>query len=53
MAGAAIAWLLYMIMRWLVRHPAPKAEEGPDDVAAAMAALAALAEGLGQPEDEL
>src|SRR5665647_457360 len=31
LAGAAIAWLLYMIMRWFVRHPAPKAEEGPDD----------------------
>ena len=31
LAGAAIAWLLYMIMRWLVRHPAPTEEEGPDD----------------------
>src|SRR5674476_1258962 len=30
-AGVGIGWLLYMIMRWFVRHPAPKAEEGPDD----------------------
>ena len=64
LAGAAIAWLLYMIMRWLVRHPAPKAEEGPDDAGieqgdaytgpgVALPNLPTLREGVVQADQQL